>query len=169
MSDASQPTNVPVAAAPLADGAQLPAIVTPGAHAHYAPAPFAFSQMTAQPQGRPKWVYAAVCGLFVFQLFAPHEVKPTTLFGGVMADWVRQTTSANVENQILLAKSQKLAEGIAQLEADYADKIGKCGLVGLFGLKARDLCVIAADQYYKPALNQARIELARIETQLGAR
>lgn len=161
------------APAPLADTSSLPAVIP--THATQLPAqPYPYPQMPggpymASPRKRPTWMYAVAGGLLVIQLFAPHQFKPTTILGGVFADWTLQVTSANVQNQLLLAKSQKLAESIAQLEADYADKRGKCSLVGLFGPDAYKLCMIAADQYYVPALQQARAQLADIEADLGKR
>lgn len=114
------------------------------------------------------WFYigGAIAAL---QIIGPYEVKPTTLVGGVMADWVRQTTAANVENQLLLAKSQKLAESVAELEASYAYKIGQCNLTILFGPEAMSMCVTAVRTYHEPALEKARAELAVVEKQLRRR
>lgn len=160
--------------APLADTANVPAVIPAhGTHLSAQP-PYPFPTMPGAPYApssrqRPMWVYAFAGGALLFQLFAPHQLKPTTILGGVFADWTLQVTSANVQNQLLLAKSQKIAEAIAQLEADHADKRGKCSLLGLMGPDAFKFCMLAADQYYVPALQQSRAQLNEIESELGSR
>jgi hypothetical protein len=133
------------------------------------PAPLAQPQVEAPASKRSKWIFWAVVGGIVLQLFGPYNIKPTTIVGGMIADMTRQTSSALVENQLLLAKSAKLAESIAELEASYADKIGKCNLFGLMGPDAARLCISLAKSYHEPALEKARRELANIEQQLRRR
>jgi len=116
------------------------------------------------------WVYLIAGGaFFLMQTFAPYAYKPTTVIGSIAADWARQVQTVGVENQILLAKSQKLAERIAELEAQRSDAVGKCSLAGLMGVEWQRLCISATDQYYVPALAQARKQLAQIQDQLRHR
>lgn len=158
---APAPTNLPVPS---------PSAVPASYELPPAPLAIAGSHSQKPAQGKyPAWVYWSMGGLAALQLFGSYEVKPTTVVGGVMADWVRQTTSASVENQLLLAKSQQIATFIAETEASYSHKNGQCELTILFGPEAVTLCKTAVDQYHKPALRDARERLAEIEAQLRRR
>jgi hypothetical protein len=137
-----------------------------------APAPLAqnpYPPQYAQPAKKSNWKWWAIGGVIVWQFLAPHAVKPTTLAGGIMADWSRQIMAPSAEYQLLVAKHKGLAEAYAQTEASYADKVGKCELAGLMGPELARACMAMVDQYHKPALEKARRALEDAERQLGRR
>jgi len=103
------------------------------------------------------------------QFLGPYEYKPTTLVGEQVASWVRMVSAPNVENQILLAEAQKLAESLSVLEADRADKVGKCNLAGLLGPDFYRLCMHAVRTYHDPAIRQAKSRLREIQDRLRTR
>jgi hypothetical protein len=160
-----QPGAVPPAPPAGYDPRHPAQIVTPAPLAQQQP----YAPHYAQPAKKSNWKWWIGGALLVLQLVAPYELRPTTWIGGIVADMTRQTSSALVENQILIAKSQKLAEAVAELKANYAHRTAQCNLAAVFGPEAQRICQIAVDQYFLPAIRQAEEALAVVENQLRRR
>jgi len=167
------PAPEPASAVPAPpEGTELSTVEIP----MMAPAPFANpygGPQAEQVKKRPRALVWLIGAMIALQFLAPAvgapELAPTRVIGSIMVGFTQQISAVSVENQLLVARGQRLADSIAEMEAEYADKRGKCGVVGIFGREFGSGCNQLVDQYYVPALRKARADLASIHRRLGRR
>lgn len=160
-------TNAPPKPIPLGNPTTEIAVLdpTPLSPAQVMPQPVpAGSQPTTSPM-RP-WLWAGGAALIAWQFIASDPYKPTTVIGNEVIRWTYKMNQPAVEYQLLIAESQKIAEGLAELKAAKADHIGKCNLTTLLGREAYDLCMGLVRTYYIPSISEAEGNLQRIRQKM---
>lgn len=111
----------------------------------------------AKPQpSRRKWILLGAGGLFLAQIALPQPMKPSTMIGGIMADFYTPIMRASATNTIQLAQQQALAQRIAELEAARAEWVGNCALTSIISPELGQVCITLANERYESAVAAAR-------------
>jgi len=150
-----RPAQPPVPPPPALRDRPMP--VDPARMLHQIPPP--------RPRIRLSLIAWIVAGLVMAELAGPVAYKPSTVAGAAAARFYGDVMDEDNRKQLELLEQQRIAELLAEREAEYGAWIGRCAMLSLFERQAGAVCRQAAENFYRHAIEEARKARERFKEQ----
>ena len=118
-------------------------------------------QRYQQPKSR-KWLWWVCGGLVAVQLLAPPPMKPAVIIGSVFGQFYAPIMEQSLRKQVMAEEQSRLSGELGRLQSEYSQARAKCGFAGLLGPEAAQICNMAVDQNFAPAIQQIQGRLRQL-------